>query len=245
MFAMARDDGSDLRSNHYLNLSRQPLHSALFVLPALVFFHVGLIRTPDVLKAHQDVGTILNSLGATGPLLPAFGIIGVLLIQHAFSGARWRVRPLALVGMLAESVAWSLPIVAMLHLRTLFLTADGQNTLDVFDRLVVIAGAGVYEEFVFRLVLMSLLLLLLVDVWKKPKAAMAVIAMSLTGIVFSLYHPQVWAGGAAFDGPLRWGSFLFHALAGAYLGGVFLMRGYGITVGAHVVYNVYTVLMLR
>ena len=242
MSAMRRDAGSDLRSNRYANLSRQPLHSLLFVLPALAFFHVGLIRTPDVLKAHHDVGAILHFLGAAGPLLPAAGIIGVLLIQHAFSGARWRVHPLALGGMLLESVAWSLPIVAMLHVMGL-LTAAGPSQPSTFNQLVIIAGAGIYEEFVFRLVLIGLLLLLLVDAWRGPKPAMAIIVLSLTAVVFSLYHPQVWAGPTLRSG-LLWRPFLFRALAGGYLGGVFLLRGYGITVGAHIVYNVYAVLVL-
>ena len=93
------------------------------------------------------------------------------------------------------------------------------------------------------MVLIGLLLLLLVDVWEGPKVGMAVIALGLSAIVFSLYHPQVWAG-ATMTSQLLWRPFLFRALAGGYLSGVFLLRGYGITVGAHVVYNVYIVLAL-
>ena len=239
---MARDDGSDLRSDRYLNISRQPWHSLLFVLPVLAFFHIGLIFTPHVLKAHHDVGAVLRSLGAAVPFLPAMAVVAVLLIQQAVTKAPWKVHWRALLAMLIESIAWSLPIVATLHLKGL-LTASTSNTLSTFDELVICAGAGVYEEFVFRLVLIGLLLLLLVDVWEGPKVGMAAIALGLAAVIFSFYHPQVWAGDT-MKSRLLWGPFFFRTWAGGYLGMVFLMRGYGITVGAHIAYNVYAVLAL-
>ena len=115
--------------------------------------------------------------------------------------------------------------------------------MSTFDKFVICAGAGIYEEFAFRLVLIGLLLLLLVDVWEGSKIGMAAIAIGLTAIIFSLYHPQVWAG-ATMRSQLLWEPFLFRVWAGGYLGMVFLMRGYGITVGAHIAYNVYAVLAL-
>jgi membrane protease YdiL (CAAX protease family) len=104
-------------------------------------------------------------------------------------------------------------------------------------------GAGVYEEFLFRLVLISLALLLMVDVFSLPRGPAATAAVIIGGILFALYHftmPQL-TGAQPF--PFR--LFVFFSLAGMYLGCLFVFRGYGIAVGAHALYNVAVSLLMR
>ena len=63
--------------------------------------------------------------------------------------------------------------------------------------------------------------------------AMAVAACS---VLFALYH---------FPGaePVIWSRFLFYALAGAYLAGVYVVRGFGLAAGAHIFYNMAVALL--
>jgi membrane protease YdiL (CAAX protease family) len=59
-----------------------------------------------------------------------------------------------------------------------------------------------------------------------------IIAVIATAVLFSLYH---FADMAEFQWPI----FLFRALAGAYLGIMYLWRGFGVAVGAHICFDVY------
>jgi membrane protease YdiL (CAAX protease family) len=97
-------------------------------------------------------------------------------------------------------------------------------------------GAGIYEEFLFRLIAIGLLLVLTVDVLNAPRKPMVVVAIVLSSVVFSLSH---FLGAEHF----HWGSFVFRALAGVYLAVIYVFRGFGIAVGTHACYNVALTLM--
>ena len=106
-------------------------------------------------------------------------------------------------------------------------------------RLVTAVGAGIYEEFLFRLWLICLSLLVFVDLLKLRREAVASVAVVLGGALFSLYH---FSGEQMAWEVFPWGLFVFRAMAGWYLGALFCLRGFGITVGAHALFNVFVVL---
>jgi membrane protease YdiL (CAAX protease family) len=100
------------------------------------------------------------------------------------------------------------------------------------------AGAGIYEEVLFRLLLLSALR------WLGRQAELpAWGALALAGLVsallFSLAH-HVGLQGEVFDAQV----FLFRTLAGLYFAALYLCRGFGIAVGAHAGYDVLVGLML-
>ena len=92
-------------------------------------------------------------------------------------------------------------------------------------------GAGIYEEFGFRLAGMSLVLFVCVDLLGLPKSHTAVVGVVLTSVAFSLYH---FLGSESF----LWPVFFFRATAGVYLASLYIARGFGIAVGAHALYNI-------
>jgi membrane protease YdiL (CAAX protease family) len=96
-------------------------------------------------------------------------------------------------------------------------------------------GAGIYEEFLFRLVGIGLIMLICVDLLKGPRGAVAAVAVVATSLIFSLYH---FLGPEAFS----WRLLVFRAGAGAYLAALYITRGFGVAVGAHACYNVLLVL---
>jgi membrane protease YdiL (CAAX protease family) len=84
--------------------------------------------------------------------------------------------------------------------------------------------AGLYEELLFRLVLITGLHALFVDLMglKRVPANIAVVLIAALG--FALYHNQL-------EG------FLFFLLSGVYFGALFLWRGFGIVVVVHALYD--------
>src|SRR5205085_8767891 len=92
-------------------------------------------------------------------------------------------------------------------------------------------GAGVYEELLFRLIAITLLSILLVDILEmKPTLAVPIIVIT-SAVLFSAYHYL----GEEGKHPFQPGLFAFRTALGIYLAGIYIYRGFGITVGAHTV----------
>jgi hypothetical protein len=67
----------------------------------------------------------------------------------------------------------------------------------------------------------------------------------VSAISFSLYHyqlPLFTFSGLTGSEPFEWQSFIFRTLAGIYFGMIFLIRGFGLTAGAHASYDIIIVL---
>ena len=96
-------------------------------------------------------------------------------------------------------------------------------------------GAGIFEELVFRLGLMSALVWLgmrAVRGWALPRWVAGVFAIVVSALVFSWFHHLC---GEPFDRS----KFIFRAMAGVLLGLLMWVRGYGVCVYTHTVYNMY------
>ena len=241
------DGPPDLLQQRYTHLSRQPLYALAMILPLLVFFHlsvlfVGQKHLLNLLFAHRDIVECLSFFGATGIYLPAVAVVGVLLGQHVITHHPFRLRLRVVAVMFGEAALWIVPLLA-LSLLVGRLTAGDSSTANGFTGVMVAVGAGIYEEFIFRLLLIELIVLMCVDVLGLSKRPVAAAAVAISAVVFSLYHPEVWTDQSLFGGPLLWRPFLFRALAGTYLSGLYLLRGFGIGVGAHVWYNLAVLVM--
>ena len=79
----------------------------------------------------------------------------------------------------------------------------------------------------------------LVDVGKASHKVGAVIAVLVSALAFAVYHPlDDGQGGISAQ------KLCFFFIAGLYFGAVYVMRGFGIVVGVHALYDVITVSML-
>jgi len=222
----------------YIRQARRPLNCLLFILLPLVLYQGFAVRYGTQLLAPRDLGRLLAYFGASAALLPPALIVAVLLIQHALHRYKWTIRPGVLLGMLAESFAWVLPMLVLSHFTSESMAATAREAPSHFTRQVLQGlGAGIYEEFIFRLVLISLILLVLAEVLELRRDVSAVIAIICQAILFSLYHLSHAQVTGAVDFP--WSPFAFRMFAGAYLGGLYVLRGYGITMGTHAVWNLY------
>jgi hypothetical protein len=99
-------------------------------------------------------------------------------------------------------------------------------------RLISYLGAGVYEEVMFRLALLPMIVLMFRSLWM-PKLWAAGLGVFLTSLAFSVAH---YLGPAGESFSLF--SFTFRTTAGCFFATVFLTRGFGITVGCHALYDV-------
>ena len=245
---MRREDRrSSFGRESYGRQATRPLNCLAFILPMMLAFHVGAAFYGSKLLAPRDIDVILRYFGATVAYLPAVLVVAVLLVQHIAHHEKFRIQFRALVGMLGESICCMLPLMALAHMSGRLLVhgaADSQappaaGAAAVMEEIVSALGAGIYEEFIFRMVLISLMLLIFVDVFDLRKDAVTVVSVIVAAIAFSLYHFS--ARQFASWGGFPWYDFIFRATAGVYLGAIYIFRGFGIAVGAHAIYNIYAV----
>jgi len=116
--------------------------------------------------------------------------------------------------------------------RLLSLTPEGSSMV---ANLVGSVGAGVFEELVFRLGLMSALVWIAMQAvrsWSLPIWLAGLFAVVGSALVFSWFHHLC---GEPYDQ----GRFVFRTMAGVLLGLLMWVRGYGVCVYTHTAYNIY------
>lgn len=101
-------------------------------------------------------------------------------------------------------------------------------------------GAGIYEELIFRLILISLLMIILSDVSGFSHTNAVIISIIVSAALFSTYHHIDFFTGRQTE-PFEMVRFLFRTLAGVYFASIFAARGFGITAGTHAFYDIIAV----
>jgi hypothetical protein len=236
----------------YWQQSRRPLASLAFVLPLLLFYEAGVIFLgTQAVRNGADVWLrqVLDQLGfGQYFLLPAL-TIGVLLAWHHVSRERWQLSATVLYTMFGECavLALGLLIIGRLEGRLAQVlagapTADPWTTAIVWfaasraallGRVLGFLGAGIYEEMLFRLLLLPPVGLC-ADRLGANGAWRIVTAVLLTSLVFSAAH-YVGPQGEMFQAM----SFWFRFTAGAVFAVLFVYRGFGIAAGTHALYDIF------
>jgi hypothetical protein len=240
-------------SKSYWQLARAPRYSLLFALPLLLLYEtlafalshdaiVGVRNGADVMLKSVFVGLGGRSgLVVFGLLL--LGVGGWLVARDIKRSGRPVPRILLLMGL--ESLAWALVFgwvagtLTSLLLRGVPLALGiVAARMDVPTQLMISLGAGLYEELLFRVLLVAGLAYGARRVLKWSPVASGALAAVVGALVFSAFH---YIGPLGDD--LALGSFTFRAIAGLLFSGLYLTRGFGITAWTHALYDVILVLM--
>ncbi len=100
-------------------------------------------------------------------------------------------------------------------------------------------GAGIYEELIFRLILICVLMLLFEDVAGVSRKNSIILSVLASAALFSAHHHIVFVNGQLAPGALfNWTEFGFRTIAGVYFAVLFAIRGFGITAGTHAFYDI-------
>ena len=221
----------------YWSLSRTPLTSLVFALPLVLAYEGGVLllgRGSPRNGADVWLRQLLDALGFGAYfLLPTLTVLG-LLAWHHIEHDRWHFSPAVLTGMAGECVLWAATLVGLARFQDRLwpLAAAAAGWDGVFARLIGFCGAGLYEEVLFRLLLLPVL------VWVFERLGLSTVAAAVSGLVASslLFSAAHYVGplGDAFD-PY---SFTFRAIAGMFFAVLFLGRGFGIAAGTHAIYDI-------
>jgi hypothetical protein len=100
-------------------------------------------------------------------------------------------------------------------------------------------GAGIYEELIFRLLLISLSMMFFETILGVRRMRAIIISVIISSILFSLHHHFVFINGQfAVSEKLAVIPFAFRTIAGVFFAVIFAARGFGITAGTHAFYDI-------
>jgi membrane protease YdiL (CAAX protease family) len=230
----------------YWQLSRSPRYAILFAAP-LILMYEGLawvLQGSATSGVRNGADVLLKSL-----FLTLGGTRGLLLFDLILVGIGialiWRDRgplvPMIFVGMFAEVVALALifgtvagVLTALLIRGPSALAVGGLQGLGLSTQVMLSLGAGIYEELLFRVILVSGLAWLAKRVFGWLPGASSIFAVVMGACIFSAFH-YVGPYGDAWQ--LQ--SFVFRFVAGLLFSGLFVLRGFGITAWTHSLYDVF------
>jgi hypothetical protein len=234
----------------YLADSRAPRYSLLFAVPLLLGYEMlawALGGGAGGVRNGADVLLKWLFLGLGGPR----GLLVFNVILAAIAGwlvfRDWRrnggrLNPGVFGLMLIESAVLALLVGVVVGNATQALLqhlAVGQMTqFSLATQLMLSLGAGIYEELLFRVLLVGALAAAGTRLlgWSPRRAGVA--ACLLGALIFSAFH---YVG--AYGDPFELGSFVFRALAGVVFSALYLTRGFGITAWTHALYDVYVTVL--
>jgi hypothetical protein len=238
----------------YWHDSRAPRYSLIFVFPLLVLYE-GLalsLSHGELSGVRNGADVLLKSVflllgGRYG--VAVFGIVlvsgGAALVWRDYRRSR-DIRGTYFAGMAAESVVYALLFGVVVGTLTALLLPGvplgaGVGSLvagrwagwSLPTQFMISLGACIYEELLFRVLLISgLVSLARVGLgWGALRSN--IFAVFLGALIFSIFH---YIG--PYGEPLALGSFTFRAVAGLLLSGLYVLRGFGITAWTHALYDV-------
>lgn len=221
----------------YFSQSHNLLNSLVLVLPLMILYQVGVLLVgSEALNGVDFVSIILFRL-TDGPLgLIIFNI--VLLIVMAVG--TWRLRKKQnfdvniMIPMLIESTIYAVflgVVIVFIMRHTMPMARPEFAHLGWLTKITISLGAGVYEELLFRLLLISLLTYIFVK-WAKVQKGTALFgAFLISAFLFSLAHymgAQVEAYG-----------FVYRFIAGLIFAVLFKFRSFAIAVYTHAFYDMF------
>jgi hypothetical protein len=225
----------------YHRTTRTATYGFLSALPLLLLYEVMILAVNQGRIAQVRIGaevwlkSLLTLVGGTGLLVLGLGVI----VAGAFVFWYDRDRSIPLkssyfLGLIAESAVYAVVVAFLVSgfVGAIFAMAPAASPSGIWTELALSIGAGIYEELVFRVILVGGLYALLRGVLANPAWAYPLAAV-VGAAIFSGVH---YIG--PFGDVVTLVSFMFRFVFGLALNVLFLWRGFGVAAWTHALYDV-------
>ena len=225
--------------NSYWRSTRSPLYSFLFTVPLFLIYEIGIFLTSSddmfVLRNGADalMRQILATFGITGlywvGVIFFIGFIIAFILQRKF-WKKTQIHSDYFLLMMVESVVWSVLIYFLM--TNVYLQLMNPTGSMLVQQVTLAVGAGIYEEFLFRVLLIAGISVILGFIFQWSDKTRNWAAMVIAAGIFSSFH-FIGEYGDFFS----FNIFMVRFLAGIALGTLYFLRGFGITAWSHAVYD--------
>lgn len=234
----------------YFTDTKNLLYSFLISLPLFLAYELLiLISQPDASQIvrisvdswFKSIFSILgvNTVSITLLVVAILGLFILYKEKEQLKKLRFRLFPL----MIAESTLYAIfvTLVATFFVSMVFAISanDPIESLSGLQKFALSLGAGLYEELFFRVILVSVLILLFQKVFNNKKWASITAAVVLSAFLFSMVH---YIG--SMGDPFTISSFTYRFLFGLMLNAIYVWRGFGIAAWTHALYDLMVLFVL-
>ncbi len=242
------DSGNPNEIQSYFRATRTATWGFLMALPLLILYEVGIVWVNSgrsgVIRISSE--SVLKSLFSTFGLTHELLLLGVTLIlgiaimiwerkkKVAFS-IRYPGLMILESSVYAVLLAFFVSGLTALMLSPLMILQEEQS-LGLAMNLVLSLGAGIYEELLFRVILVGGLFWLLKKIFPDRTKLMYIVAAVIGALSFSFVHHIGNMGD-----PWTLDVFLYRTIFGLVFNVVFLIRGFAIVAWTHAIYDVMVV----
>ena len=231
--------------SYYLK-TRSSFYSFLFTIPLFFIYEIGILflSRDDIIVVRNGADflmrTLLESFGVYGLYgLGAIFLVGFVITYFFFlkDKSNKDIRPDYLFIMLFESICWAIVLYFLLFKFMLVLMNPLGKT--IIQQVTLAIGAGIYEEFLFRVMLIAGLTGVIGFVFLWDEKIRKVAALVIAAGLFSAFH-FMGEYGDYFSMEL----FLLRFFAGIVLGALYFARGFGITAYTHSIYDLIVLIQI-
>jgi hypothetical protein len=224
------------------------LTSLMLVFPLFLVYQVGVLLIPEVyngadLITSQLLHLLHGRLGAYIVLNLALGVAFVIAMAVLRKRNEFHARQF--IPVILESAVYAVTMGALIvfvMLNVLHVdprlqihppAATGPHDVGLLGRVILSFGAGVHEEFVFRLLMIPGLTWLGIKALGMRRGLAIAMAFFVSAALFSLAHHVV--GGE----PFHIGVFVYRMLCGLIFACIFQFRGFATAVYTHSLYDIF------
>ena len=223
----------------YFFTSRSSFYSFLFTIPLFFVYEISILflSKDDIIVVRNGADFLMRNILESFDIYGLYGLGFVFLFGLVLSfiffiktDNKKEFKSNFLFLMFIESVLWS--FILYLMLSKFMLVLMNPTGKMILQQVTLAIGAGIYEEILFRVLLIAGLTRLLGFIFLWKQLARKIVALIISGGIFSAFH-FMGEYGDFFSMEL----FLLRFFAGIILGGLYLFRGFGITAYTHSIYD--------
>ena len=225
----------------YWQLTKDPQVILILLMPLFLIYSVGILATGGVRNGVDLVSDFLRGRIFRGSDL-AYGLtmLAAMIIMLIVL-AKWREKrifdPKIYIGVIIEGVIYGsllgTIVIRFLSILGVSALAAGKASCGPFCNFTLSIGAGLWEEIVFRLLMIGLPAFLLSKLYPERKKRITIILIFVSSIIFSAVH---YIGSLGDDFTLY--SFLFRFLCGLLFAALYYLRGLAVSAYTHAAYDV-------
>ena len=224
----------------YAQDTRVHVYSLVLILPLVLIYEGGILLINEcsfgraTILANELIVLIFERLGLRNVnIIPAILVMATLFAMQWKSGKSWNIRLSNVFMLHIEYILY-----AVLFFISVSWIFPGRLIFRVprAAEVILSIGAGVYEEYLFRLLFLSALILFFKKSLNVENKRTLYTAVVISAVCFAGFHHILGRD------PFRWSDFCIRSAAGVYFGFIFLTRGYGVCAGTHIGFNILRVM---
>jgi membrane protease YdiL (CAAX protease family) len=214
-----------------------PFVSVAFTVPVFLVYHLGILAVDRRHDVDFISTTVLRLLNASTPayVLVTLAMALVLLVLAWLQQRKSKAMPHAFKRVLAESLSAALLVLMSIGWATHEVRTGETLSVPTYSlptKIVLAAGAGFHEEFIFRALLITGMSWAFTKLTKSKPWVSLLICTLISSVLFSLAHYFVLA-----DEELVMTVAGFRVLEGVMFAVLYISRGFAVAVYAHALYD--------